>query len=339
MRLLVPLLLGGVSLLSAAAALAGRAATSGALVEYSVRFDGTHRAQVGAAGPVLSTFPAVARYDLNTLSRSRDGRLLSYDDGGSLYVGAAGADGARAVTPATTAFYVPPIGEVAANARFSPNGESIAFTGRQGGGHGPDAVYVVGVDGTSLRQLTVHGHDPSWSSDGTSLAFTMGDDGRRGVYVVGADGASLRRVAHGFRPVFAPTGRRIAYIAGAATIAVVNGDGSGRRFLERGAGASPLVWSPDGTLLAWTGRPGLEVASAGDGWRPQLLVRDMANGQRAAPIAVSPKGDRIAYAQAGRLYTTATRPGARRYVVTTDQVSADGVRWSSAVELDYLTVD
>ncbi|MFB3828140.1 MAG: protein kinase [Bryobacteraceae bacterium] len=52
---------------------------------------------------------------------------------------------------------------------FSPDGERIAFrSSREGGG-----IFVMGRTGEAIRRVTRAGYNPSWSPDGTHLAFTM----------------------------------------------------------------------------------------------------------------------------------------------------------------------
>src|ERR1700687_5320846 len=51
---------------------------------------------------------------------------------------------------------------------FSPDGELIAFrSSRDGGG-----IFVMGRTGEAARRITRVGFNPSWSPDGTQLAFT-----------------------------------------------------------------------------------------------------------------------------------------------------------------------
>ncbi len=51
---------------------------------------------------------------------------------------------------------------------FSPDGERIAFrSSREGGG-----IFVMGRTGEAVRRVTHNGFHPTWSPDGTQLAFT-----------------------------------------------------------------------------------------------------------------------------------------------------------------------
>ena len=60
--------------------------------------------------------------------------------------------------------------------RWSPNGESVAYSGTEAGGNqNPPMIYVYNVElGTTPRRLTFEGQNygPVWSPDGARIAFT-----------------------------------------------------------------------------------------------------------------------------------------------------------------------
>jgi Tol biopolymer transport system component len=51
---------------------------------------------------------------------------------------------------------------------FSPDGEQIAFRSERDGG----GIFVMGRTGEAARRITREGYRPTWSSDGTRLAFS-----------------------------------------------------------------------------------------------------------------------------------------------------------------------
>ncbi|HLY29382.1 MAG TPA: peptidase, partial [Ktedonobacterales bacterium] len=58
------------------------------------------------------------------------------------------------------------------NARFSPDGQSLAFTGKD---EGPTEVYVMPLDGGVARRLTYEGCDSviaGWRPDGSGIVYT-----------------------------------------------------------------------------------------------------------------------------------------------------------------------
>src|SRR5215216_6194688 len=75
-------------------------------------------------------------------------------------------------------------------------------------------IYVVSVNGSGLRRLTsarAAEFDPSWSPDGTEIAFASTRGGRLpAIWVMNEDGSNPRRVGKldGEYPAWSPDGRR-----------------------------------------------------------------------------------------------------------------------------------
>jgi dipeptidyl aminopeptidase/acylaminoacyl peptidase len=138
-------------------------------------------------------------------SWSPDGKLIAFGRlgnqiaGGRLHVMAPDGTGLRQLS-------AQPIAEPAA---WAPDSRSLAFVGRRivtYARYGPvfaDEIFSVAVDGSHERKLTRARSDemPSWSSDGSRIAFTTARDsdrlGRRAAYVMNADGSCESRVATG----------------------------------------------------------------------------------------------------------------------------------------------
>ena len=75
----------------------------------------------------------------------------------------------------------------------SPDGKWIAFTG----GMPQEDLYVVGIDGNNLRQLTNDSHKdrgPSWSPDGSEIAINSDRSGRYEIWSIRFDGSGLRQL-------------------------------------------------------------------------------------------------------------------------------------------------
>ena len=70
-----------------------------------------------------------------------------------------------------------------------------SFTGRivfTAAPHPEQDIYMINADGSGLTQLTTDpaaDHDPSWSPDGTHIAFRSRRDGNGEIYVMNADGS------------------------------------------------------------------------------------------------------------------------------------------------------
>ena len=86
---------------------------------------------------------------------------------------------------------------------WSPDGTKIAFerapAGTFSAGQEPEEkdIYVMNADGTDVRRLTDSpGKDegPTWSPDGTKIAFSSDRDGQQELYVMNADGTGARRL-------------------------------------------------------------------------------------------------------------------------------------------------
>ena len=119
-----------------------------------------------------------------------------------------------------------PPGLATAEAMWSPDGRTIAFTGRSAA-TGRTDVYTIGVDGSRLLDLT-------------------GDDARSNLY------DPTLPAAHG-EPAWSRQGR-IAYVTalGAYTApyfeySVMNADGTSKRQVTWERTAQRPSWSPDGT--------------------------------------------------------------------------------------------
>jgi Tol biopolymer transport system component len=127
------------------------------------------------------------------------------------------------------------------SAKVSPDGTQILFD--QGTDEGFD-IFVMAADGSAVRQLTHSGQDynPSWSPDGTRIAFTRQEGPMESdIFTMAADGTDFRRLTD---------------------------DGKGRTNLDP-------IWAPDGTMIAFvagrTGGPGPVVVMDADGTNPAEL--------------------------------------------------------------------
>ena len=132
--------------------------------------------------------------------------------------------------------------------------------------NGVNKIFVMSADGSNLRRLTdtsYHELSPTWSPDGTRVAFEHDGTGKLQIYVVGRDGSDIRQITDHQggcgRAAWSPDGEWLAFQCGAhpvTDIYVARADGSD------GHALTPLMddkyfdgdptWSPDGTRIAFT---------------------------------------------------------------------------------------
>ncbi|UCC83486.1 MAG: PD40 domain-containing protein [Gemmatimonadota bacterium] len=179
-------------------------------------------------------------------------------------------------------------------------------------------IYIMNVDGSDPVRLTddpAKDAHPTWSPDGTKIAFTSDRDGG-GIYVMNANGSNPVRVTDGrdSHPTWSPDGTRIAFSSfrtGPSEVYVMNADGSDVVQLTSGGSNAYPTWSPDGTKIAFytsrDGNPEIYVMDA-DGSNPVRLTDDP---EWDIFPSWSPDGTRIAF--------TSWRDGEREiYVMNAD---------------------
>ena len=155
---------------------------------------------------------------------------------------------------------------------WAPDGSRIAVAIFPGGG-GERGIWVMNADGSNALQVASSENVsvPSWSPDGSTIAYAARADGRTEIHLVNPDGSSDRIVhaqgAEGtfsiFSAQFSPDGTQILFDRGTASgfdIFVMDTDGTNvRRVTTTGSDYDPH-WSPDGTQIVFTRQ---EVVDAG----------------------------------------------------------------------------
>jgi TolB protein len=192
------------------------------------------------------------------------------------------------------------LGAVSA-AGATPQGTNgrIAFSVNDGSGN--TELYSVNADGSSMRRLTWSPQPeqtPSWSPDGTRIAYESSLGGKSHVWVMNADGSGQVELTSGTQdldPAWSPDGTQIAFARPSSNgwnLFVMNPDGSGLRRVSDVSGNDP-AWSPDGRRLAYDGPDGIGVVGI-DGSDPHLIS---AVGTYAAGPSWSPDGARIVFSR------------------------------------------
>lgn len=171
---------------------------------------------------------------------------------------------------------------------WSPDGSKIAYLRgydtTYGGlanvsGCGPN-IYVIDIFSRKGRSLTqgAGGVDPTWSPDGTRIAFSSSRSGNYEIYVMNADGSDVKQLTYTpwaeAEPAWSPDGKLIAYTSNLTSVSLVCGfmstgrpgdppsdertsiyvmtpDGTQRTELSTTAGGIEPAWSPDSTKIAF----------------------------------------------------------------------------------------
>ena len=207
-------------------------------------------------------------------------------------------------------------------ASVSPDGRRVVFEslGR---------LYVKDMSGGAPRQLTSADSDfqlyPSWSRDGSRIAFLSWNDQRLGeIRTVGADGSGMRTVTnipgHYRRPRFSPDGQTIVFERGGGgnlTSDAWSEDQGVYRVSANGGAATRLMREGGNPHFgAAADRVYLEV---NEDQKLKLISVDMngkdrrthAQGELATEFQVSPTGDHLAFRENYNVFVTPFFAGAK----------------------------
>jgi Tol biopolymer transport system component len=175
-------------------------------------------------------------------------------------------------------------------------------------------LWVINTDGSGLRQLTATSdaseEQPSWSSDGSRIAYAKGMPGSAlTLRVMNADGSGDGHLTGaplaGLNPKWCSDGTRIVFgDPGTWNPTIMNADGSGVEAVTFDSTYKFLPnWLPDGTLLYLEFGAAIDLRLSADGWVFGDIFRVNADGSgltkvtkdgRVAYYAVSPDGTQLA---------------------------------------------
>lgn len=163
----------------------------------------------------------------------------------------------------------------------SPNGTQVAFTSDRETPNNWE-IYLMSVNGSNVRRLTFNSgldSEPTWSPDGSTLAFASERNGKAlDIYTMNTNGGALKQITtdakEDLEPAFSPDGGTIAFSRvlseGEKDVFLIDSDGTDERVLriQPGEDHDP-TWSPDGSELVISS----EIAGTapfGDTWRVRV---------------------------------------------------------------------
>ena len=225
-------------------------------------------------------------------SWSPDGGRLAFQREDKIYIVGSDGTGERLVAPGRTP-------------AWSPNGHNLAFVNDEG-------ISVLDLNGGVARTMVRHDFrddvyppwnmglfEPSWSPDGSRLAFNHWGDGDMAIglaYVVNEDGTNLRRLTEPLSyqtpergPTWSPDGGGLAFWTGYG-LTLIPFPGGAQRVILDGVFGSRLSWSSTEARLVFAHFLSADiwvVTTAGTGAR--ILIPD------GHSPSFSPDGARIAF--------------------------------------------
>jgi Tol biopolymer transport system component len=191
----------------------------------------------------------------------------------------------------------------ASGGAFSGDNGKIAYTC----GAGICTISPDGTGATTLSSLPANASDPSWSDDGSQLAFL---DPATGISVANADGTGVGQLGSGStaaEPTFSADGLRVAYAKqGDLWSILASGNGQEEHLTATAATDADPQYSPDGSEIAFARNDG---ATGYDIW-----VLDLSSGTATQVTAAagdernptwSPNGTTIVYSSSsnGHLFS------------------------------------
>ncbi len=201
------------------------------------------------------------------------------------------------------------IGYVGRGMSWSPDGRLIAFCGRDR--EKRTGIFLITVKTGEVKLLVpletrIPNFDPTWSPDSKTIAYGCESN----VYVVNVEDGKPRRITpppeererEDFfrRPVFAPDGRSVAYMASRRILATTI-DGKETREIFHLKNKKQIInifdWSPDGRYIVFTPGTSEIWCVATDGGEPFQIadLSDQGDKTFAWLPKWSPKGHSIAF--------------------------------------------
>ena len=173
---------------------------------------------------------------------------------------------------------------------ISFDGKLFAFDSRGGA---QDDIYVLGSDGTGLRQLTddvFRDRHPAFSPDGKRLAFHSDRSGRYDIWTIATDGSGLAQMTKStgdtiIEPLWSPDGKHVATNSGKASFVATLDEKGAAAKMQKHPGAGARVVLHAARLVPRRPAParGILPAAGPPDVRPRLLFPGDEHPFRAHP--------------------------------------------------------
>lgn len=227
--------------------------------------------------------------------------------------------------------------ESAMTPRWAPGGGLVAFAG----GDSLESelqIFVVSATGTNQVNLTqapgTVNVDPSWSPDGSKIAFTSTRDGNTEIYVMNSDGSNSHRLTENsssdWKPRWFPGGDAISFLSnrdGKYEIFVMNPDGSHQvAVTDPPHDVWDYAWSSDRRLAFSSLRAGNEDIYA-TVWLTVGEIQLTSDSLNQNDPAWSPDGKKIAYKSFDGIHVVASDGSNDQWVPNSNYLGF-GLAWS-----------